>query len=473
MRRRRRLLLGAVAVLAAVTLAAGVAVVRLLPGRVAAWRPQRIAAAPVASPGPVLMPAATAVGAYAGVTTAGLTRALSGVIGSKVYGPAVGVEVASLTSGQVLYSSNPAAGFTPASTNKLATATAALTTLGPDKTFQTTVVAGPAADSVILVGGGDPTLAGATAPAGDYPEPATLSSLAAKTAKALKARGVHAVHLGYDTSLYSGPGLAPGWTQSYVATGNVTEITPLEVDQGRVIHGKPADSVGGGLRSDDPAPQAAGFFADYLAADGIKVAGKPAPATAKSGAATLASVSSPPLAQIVQQMLEQSNNVYAENLSRQVAIATRRPASFSGGAAADTAVLRSLGVSGELRLYDGSGLSPDDKIAPALLVQLVRLDASRPQLGAIMSGLPVDGFTGTLGPGGSVFGSGGASGLGVVRAKTGNLDQAAALAGSAYAADGQVLVFAIMADKIPAGGLTAAATQMVKVASVLAGCGCR
>jgi serine-type D-Ala-D-Ala carboxypeptidase/endopeptidase (penicillin-binding protein 4) len=75
--------------------------------------------------------------------------------------------------------------------------------------------------------------------------------------------------------------------------------------------------------------------------------------------------------------------------------------------------------------------------------------------------------------GGSVFGLGGPEGFGVVRAKTGNLSTVAALAGTAYARNGQLLAFAVMADQIPAGGLGNAATMMVDIASTLAGCGCR
>ena len=57
-------------------------------------------------------------------------------------------------------------------------------------------------------------------------------------------------------------------------------------------------------------------------------------------------------------MLEESNNVIAENLARQVAIATGRPASFTGAAAAVLSVLHGLGVTGTIQLNDGSGLSP-------------------------------------------------------------------------------------------------------------------
>jgi D-alanyl-D-alanine carboxypeptidase/D-alanyl-D-alanine-endopeptidase (penicillin-binding protein 4) len=138
-------------------------------------------------------------------------------------------------------------------------------------------------------------------------------------------------------------------------------------------------------------------------------------------------------------------------------------------------VLRRLGVTGEVTLYDGSGLSPQDRIAPAALVQLIRLAASRPQLGSVLTGMPVEGFSGTLGLGGSVFGLGPTAGFGVVRAKTGNLRTVASLAGTVYARSGQVFAFAVMADQIGTapGSLGRAATAMVNVASALAGCGCR
>jgi D-alanyl-D-alanine carboxypeptidase/D-alanyl-D-alanine-endopeptidase (penicillin-binding protein 4) len=173
-------------------------------------------------------------------------------------------------------------------------------------------------------------------------------------------------------------------------------------------------------------------------------------------------------------MLLESNNVIAENLARHVAITRGRPASFSGAAAAEEKVLRGLGVTG-VSLVDGSGLSPRDRITPKALVAAVRLAASpaRSGLRAAISGLPVAGFSGTLAPGGSVFAEAGPAALGVVRAKTGNLTTVASLAGIAYARDGQLLSFAFMADKLPAKGLAAAGAQIARLATALAGCGCR
>lgn len=475
LRRRSRLLPAAMGVLCAFTIVAGLTVARLLPPRLALWRPPSIATSRLADPSPVLDPASGSAPGQDSVTPAGVSRALAPILKSGAFGPSLGVLVTSLGTGQVLYASNATSGFTPASTNKLATAAAALTVLGPTARLTTRVVLGPGAGSIVLVGGGDPTLAAGPPPASEYPQPATLAELARTTAQALRSRGEHQIQLGYDTSLFTGPGSAPGWTSSYVTGGDVTVITPLEVDQGRVTQaGTPVDAMAGGARSANPAPQAAAAFAGYLATDGITVTGSPIQLVAPARATTIASVRSPPVTQIVYWMLEQSNNVIAEDLARQVAIATGKPASFSGASAAVTGVLHGLGITGELQLSDGSGLSPDDKIAPTTLVQIVRMAAATPRLRSLLTGLPVAGFSGTLGPGGSVFGPGGNDGLGLVRAKTGNLTQVAALAGTAYAKNGQLLVFAVMADQISSpGALGRAATAMVTLANALAGCGCR
>jgi D-alanyl-D-alanine carboxypeptidase/D-alanyl-D-alanine-endopeptidase (penicillin-binding protein 4) len=286
------------------------------------------------------------------------------------------------------------------------------------------------------------------------------------------------VTIGYDTSLFTGPGMAPGWTARYVATGNVTPISALEVDQGRLTPGgapEDADDPSNSRpRTTVPGPDAARAFAAFLAADGIRVAGLPVAVTAPGGAQTLASVSSPTVAQMAGQMLVESNNVIAENLARQVAIAAGQPVSFSGAATAEMTALRRLGVTG-VHLVDGSGLSPDDQITPAALVRLIGLAASsgRPELREAITGLPVAGFSGTLAAGGSVFGETGHAAWGVVRAKTGNLDTVTALAGIVAARGGQLLAFAVMADRLRASALNAAGAQIARVATALAGCGCR
>ena len=176
----------------------------------------------------------------------------------------------------------------------------------------------------------------------------------------------------------------PAGPRATSARGDVTPIVSLEVDQGRLTAaGTPEDSddpYNLQPRSTDPAAVAAGSFAALLTADGIHVTGTPVVQTAPARSAVLASVASPPVAAMVEQMLEESNNVIAENLARQVALATGQPASFSGAAQAVTRELRRLGVTSGVHLVDGSGLSPDDAIAPATLVKVLELAVARPGL---------------------------------------------------------------------------------------------
>ena len=474
----RRTRLAAVLTLAMInvfTLAAGIAVARMLPPRLAALRVPTVAAGQVDGAGAVLAPG-TAGGSLP--TASGLRSALAGPLSAAALGPQVSAMVADPATGQVLLSQDGGRLLTPASTTKLVTSVAALAALGPDATFTTRVVHGATPDRVIVVGGGDPTLAVNQFPAQDYPQPATLASLAAQTARALKSQGRTTVSVGYDTSLYTGPTMAPGWPASYISTGNVTPIVSLEVDQGRLTPaGAPEDSddpYNLRPRSTDPAGAAAASFAALLAADGIRVTGSPVAQTAPAHAAGIASVSSPPLSALVDQMLEESNNVIAEDLARQVALATGQPASFSGAAAAVISELRRLGVGTGLRLVDGSGLSPQDAISPAALVKVVELATADARVRGVLAGLPVAGFSGTLSAGQSVFSGIGGAALGSVRAKTGNLGTVTALAGLVTDKNGATLAFAFMADQIPAAGmLRTAANAIDEAAAALANCGCR
>ncbi len=187
--------------------------------------------------------------------------------------------VTDLATGELLFSRQAGSPFVPASNAKLLTSVAALSTLGPSARFTTRVVAGTRPGSLTLVGGGDPTLAAGNPPRSDYPQPATLAALAAATARWLSARHVRTVRLAYDTSLFTGPSLAPGWTSGYISTGNVTPITALEVDQGRLTRsGGPQDADDPSNfrpRSYAPATGAASAFAGLLRRDGIHVAGQP------------------------------------------------------------------------------------------------------------------------------------------------------------------------------------------------------
>src|SRR5215813_5065638 len=107
-------------------IAAGFTVSRLLPGRLALWQGPRISAGRLAQSDQVLAASAGAASQRSGATAAGVARAIGPVVSSPVFGSQLGVLVTDVATGRVLYARNPASGFAPASTNKLATAVAAL-----------------------------------------------------------------------------------------------------------------------------------------------------------------------------------------------------------------------------------------------------------------------------------------------------------------------------------------------------------
>ncbi|GII77549.1 D-alanyl-D-alanine carboxypeptidase [Sphaerisporangium rufum] len=431
-------------------------------------RPAPVPPAATAAPAPVQVAVATAgpVLAPGGGGPVPGKGSLAGRLGRAMKDPALGGDVGGVVvdaaSGEVLFGARADAAITPASTTKVATAVAALTSLGPDAKLATRVVLAKSG-MIVLVGGGDPTLAGPKARADGYPRRASLATLAARTARALRASGVTSVRLGYDDSLFSGPRTAPGWKPGYIPEGSVAPVTALMIDEGREHPGRSA-------RQADPSRSAAAAFASLLARDGVKVGRSPARAKAPAGAREIARVASPPVYELVEHMLTESDNDLAEALAHQIAIKEGRPAGFTGGARATEAVLRDLGVGRGVSLNDGSGLSTRNRISPMALARMVALAASpgRPRLRAAISGLPVAGFTGTLG--GRYDKDPTKPAAGVVRAKTGTLNGVNTLTGLARTADGRVVSFAFMADDVqdPQGAVRA----LDRLAALVATCGC-
>src|SRR6516164_4227594 len=109
----RRTRLAAVLTLAMInvfTLAAGIAVARMLPPRLAALQVPSVAAGRVSGPGTVLAPGA---GSGALPTASGLRSALAGPLSAAALGPQVSAVVADPATGRVLLSKNGARLATP------------------------------------------------------------------------------------------------------------------------------------------------------------------------------------------------------------------------------------------------------------------------------------------------------------------------------------------------------------------------
>ena len=349
----------------------------------------------------------------------------------------------------------------PASTLKLLTGGAALSTLGPTHTFRTTVVS-PKAGEIVLVGGGDPYLAEKPTP-GAFLRRASVGDLAKRTAAALAKRKIGTVTLGYDASLFVGPAWNPGWPSGY--GDQVTPVSALWVDEGRVTGRSP------GPRVKDAPRHAAEVFAAGLRRNGVRVSGLRV-AKAPGSAAEVAAVSSAPLERIVEQMLMASDNDAAEVLFRQVAVAGGRPGSTVEAGSAMRAELTRLGVwTDGTRIIDGSGLARQNKVPAATLTRLLRLaaDDEGSKLRATVTGLPVAGVEGTLR---RRFGDEASlAGRGLVRGKTGTLRHVQSLAGMVRTRDGSVLVFAFLVNN-PKNAYNAR-VWLDRVTAAISTCGCR
>jgi len=426
---------------------------------------------PIAAASPLLAPVALLPDPAGAPSVAGLERALDPALADPVLaGDDVAMVVTDAASGNVLFSHDAADALAPASTAKLAVAVAALTMLGPDHRFYTAVRQGQRSGEIVLVGGGDPTLTGPSAVGAlspGYPTPASLPELAAKTAAQLHQQGRTTVSLGYDASLFVGPQVAPGWKPVYQTEGDVAPVSALEVDEGSQDLTKPG-------RVANPAAAAAGQFAALLATYGITVTAVPRPDKPAATPVTLAAVASPPVYELVERMLGRSDNDLAEALARQVAIASGQPASFAGGVRAVKAALIAWGIEPTgFSMVDASGLSPLDRATPVLLAQLLRIALvpapDRTNLSAIVTGLPVAGFYGTLS--GRFAGPAGA-GAGVIRAKTGTLNGVVALAGYLDDASGATLVFAVITNGVKQNATAVTEVALDRALAGLPGCGC-
>jgi serine-type D-Ala-D-Ala carboxypeptidase/endopeptidase (penicillin-binding protein 4) len=354
----------------------------------------------------------------------------------------------------------------PASTTKVLTAAAALEALGPDTRFETRVLTGATPRDVVLVGGGDPYLASRpVAPeeaATTFPERADVVTLARRVAAAVGTG--RRVRVQYDDGLFAGPSNNPRWRADYVPDDIVSPITALWVDRGA--------SPSGYGSSDDPSATAAEAFATALRDAGVRVAGTPRPTTAPAGASEIAAVTSAPVTDIVERVLEVSDNEAAEVLAHQVGLATVGEGSFRGGVRGVRQALTELDVPvGGADWYDGSGLSRDNVLPPGTLLSVLRVAASadQPTLRPVLTGLPVAGFTGSLE---YRFADTTPAARGHVRAKTGTLRGTSSLAGIATDLDGTSVAFVLMADRVRFLKTFAAEGALDAAAAALGGCHC-
>lgn len=370
--------------------------------------------------------------------------------------------------GRIMYTHNEDLPLVPASNQKLLTAYAAIIRLGPSHTYRTTLASNaPVTDGVIqgdvwMIGSGDPVLASDAYIASFAEQPQIHTDLEV-LADRLVASGVTAIagRVIGDESRYDDVRYVPSWPNRFISQAQSGPLSALSVNDGFASFPPEGQERGGSgprVAASDPAQYSAAVLTDILEARGIAVSFNAQSGPVPSGSIELAAVESPPLSDIVAQMLTSSDNTTAELLTKELGLAVRGAGTTADGAAAIGQIIIEEGIDREGRVtVDGSGLDPTNRVSCRLLVNiLVRSDDEGP-LGA---GLAVSGQTGTLTDRLAVEPL-----AGRVQAKTGSLADVTSLAGYIETVPGEELIFSIIINGGGAEGLKPLEDEVVVATS--------
>jgi D-alanyl-D-alanine carboxypeptidase/D-alanyl-D-alanine-endopeptidase (penicillin-binding protein 4) len=414
-----------------------------------------------------------------------------------------GILVRSLKTDETLYELNPRKLLMPASNMKIVTLAAAAERLGWEYRYETTLLAagrisgGRLDGDLLVVGSGDPSLT----------DGETSARLFDTWAERLTAMGVQSIggRVIGDDNVFDDDGLGFGWSWDDLSDDYAAGVSALQFNENAVrVTVGPGPAIGdaasivvapphSGLvidsllttsaadappridahrlpgstrltlrgsmpRGSPPATRIVSVdnptlffvtaFRSGLIARGIDVRGAAvdiddvgdAPATA--GATVVETYRSPPLSTLAVRLMKASQNLYAETLLKTIGRASGSP-TFAGGRAAVQAALQPWGVgAGDLIDRDGSGLSRYDFVTPAALVAILTHIARDETLRApFEAALPIAGRDGTLSTRLK-----GTPAEGNARAKTGSMANVRALSGYVTSAEGEPLVWSIIAN---------------------------
>ena len=420
-----------------------------------------------------------------------LATRLAEVVAEAGAGDQVSVTVMDASTGTVLFAHQGDLALNPASNQKLVTAAAALSRLGPEFRMRTALygrVDGDGVATLSLRGYGDPSLG-----------QADLIELA----RDLADHGVRRVgEIVVDATYFDDQILPPAFEQQpneiapfRAATGAVSvdgnayvlrvlpgatvdaparvrldgagyfalestittagegqpQIIATQRDQGArmqlVLRGTMPLGITGvsyRRRIENPLPWSGWLMRDALAAAGIRSGESVRVAATPSGSALLAQHSSRPLAELVSLMGKQSDNFVAEMVFRVLGAERHAPGRAADSVAVVREVLREAGVDpARVELVNGSGLFQGNRIASTDLARLLAWAYRDPGIrDEYVAHLAIGGVDGTL-----------ASRLRdlprarIVRAKTGTLDDAIALSGYVLGPDaGRTVAFSVIVN---------------------------
>ncbi|QOS97317.1 D-alanyl-D-alanine carboxypeptidase/D-alanyl-D-alanine-endopeptidase [Brevibacterium sp. JNUCC-42] len=404
-----------------------------------------------------------------------------------------GVAVYNTTTGEWIHRHDAEKAYVPSSNLKLLVTAAALDRLGPNYRFTTEIHTtghitpkGVLQGDLILKGYGDPSL--------------TEESMRTISAE-LKAKGISSIHgrLLVDESYFDNVRLGEGWmwddepygysaqisalavhkntstirlnpdksvgqasslmmkpNSKYVTVQNRVTIVEgtnrnVQIDRLRGTNtviltgtiGKDAEPYERNVTIEDPALFAGDVFKQALAADGILVSSGNLEKTTLSASSPLVSHHSEPLREIIAKLNKESDNFYAEMLTKTLGAVTKSKGSFTSGADAIADFMLKAGIADKYRQVDGSGLSRLDLISPQQIVELLAYVQTREYREDFEYSLPIAGVDGTL-----KNRMKGTSAENKVRAKTGSMDGVHNLSGYTLTANGDKLAFSILLNGV-------------------------
>lgn len=355
----------------------------------------------------------------------------------------IGIKVVAVETGEVIYEKNSHKLHHPASTTKLFTAATALSKLGSDYQFETTlytdaVVNSKVVGNIYLKGRADPVL-----------QPQDLMKLV----DALLQMGVKSIQGDivvdetYLDAIWEGPGWMWDDRPLWISALSIREVEPDANTMSRAF------ACGHLLKT-------------TLMEKGVRLKGKIVSGTVPSEAHRVANHLSLPLADLLKLMNKPSDNWIAELLFKTMgAEVMGEPGTWKKGREVVTGFLKEIMDAPPVhRFVDGSGLSRYNLLNAELLTRLlVYMYHNFELMPEFLASLPIAGVDGTL-----KNRMQGVSAEKVLRAKTGTLSGVSALAGYTVTADDEVFAFGILISHY-VGPATSARRIQDKIGNYLAG----
>jgi D-alanyl-D-alanine carboxypeptidase/D-alanyl-D-alanine-endopeptidase (penicillin-binding protein 4) len=410
-----------------------------------------------------------------------------------------GILIVDPTRGDTLYSRYAGKLFMPASNMKIPTSATALTQLGPSYRYRTTFAArgtianGTLDGDLLVIGRGDPSVSDHMLKDAMIPLRLIADSIAARGIKRITGRvlpygdafpgdvfGYGWTYADFEDS-YSAPidellfnegfselhiqgASQPGMPATVTArpakfpfrgsvttverrAGDTTRVTRVRVQKDSttwqaIVSGQigVGDTTTIEFTHHDPDQAYVGAVTQALADRGIEVGGSSE--TSGGRVDTLATLSSPPLSEILKALMKPSQNQIAEMLFRTIALEKYGAGRPDSAAVAVRAQLAQWGVpQNEAVIRDGSGLSRYDYITPRTIVRIFDAMRKSPNFQVYYDALPIAGVDGTI-----RNRMKGTPAENNVHAKTGSVALTRSLSGYVTTADQHMLIFSFLSN---------------------------